>query len=111
MVGEPQNLLIADKMGWNFIQFAQEMSHVTIPAVIAGFLTCIVLELTGVLGYGGKLDPQVRAILKGYIQEQDEKRTQSEVYGLIIQGLCGVLLVVGLALHIMEVGLIDCAYL
>ena len=106
MVGEPQNLLIADKMGWNFIQFAQEMSHVTIPAVIAGFLTCIVLELTGVLGYGGKLDPQVRAILKGYIQDQDEKRTQREVYGLIIQGLCGVLLVVGLALHIMEVGLI-----
>ena len=106
MVGEPQNLLIADKMGWNFIQFAQEMSHVTIPAVIAGFLTCIVLELTGVLGYGGKLDPQVRSILKGYIQQQDEKRTQREVYGIIIQGICGVLLVVGLALHIMEVGLI-----
>ena len=106
MVGEPQNLLIADKMGWDFIQFAQEMSHVTIPAVIAGFLTCIVLELTGVLGYGGKLDPQVRSILKGYIQQQDEKRTQREVYGIIIQGICGVLLVVGLALHIMEVGLI-----
>lgn len=106
MVGEPQNLLIADKMGWDFIQFAQAMSHVTIPAVIAGFLTCIVLELTGVLGYGGKLDPQVRSILKGYIQQQDEKRTQREVYGIIIQGICGVLLVVGLALHIMEVGLI-----
>ena len=106
MVGEPQNLLIADKMGWNFIQFAQEMSHVTIPAVIAGFLTCIVLELTGVLGYGGELDPKVRAVLKGYIQDQDEKRKQREVYGLLIQGICGVLLVVGLALHIMEVGLI-----
>ena len=106
MVGEPQNLLIADKMGWDFIQFAQAMSHVTIPAVIAGFLACIVLELTGVLGYGGKLDPQVRSILKGYIQQQDEKRTQREVYGIIIQGICGVLLVVGLALHIMEVGLI-----
>jgi NhaB family Na+:H+ antiporter len=106
MVGEPQNLLIADKMGWNFIEFAQEMSHVTIPAVIAGFLVCIVLELTGVLGYGKKLDPQVRSILKGYIQQQDEKRTQREVYGIIIQGICGVLLVVGLALHIMEVGLI-----
>ncbi|MBT6893250.1 MAG: sodium/proton antiporter, partial [Gammaproteobacteria bacterium] len=65
MVGEPQNLLIADKMGWNFIEFAQAMSHVTIPAVIAGFITCVVLELTGVLGYGGKLDPQVRSILKG----------------------------------------------
>ena len=106
MVGEPQNLLIADKMGWDFIQFAQEMSHVTIPAVIAGFLTCIALELTGILGYGAKLDPEVRSILKGYIQEEDEKRTQREIYGLFVQGICGVLLVIGLALHIMEVGLI-----
>ena len=64
------------------------------------------LELTGVLGYGGKLDPQVRSILKGYIQDQDDKRKQTEVYALIVQGICGVLLVVGLALHVMEVGLI-----
>ncbi len=106
MVGEPQNLLIADKMDWNFVQFAMEMSHVTIPAVIAGFITCVVLELTGVLGYGGKLDPKVRAILKGYIQEEDDKRKPREVYALIVQCICGILLVIGLALHIMEVGLI-----
>ena len=106
MVGEPQNLLIADKMGWNFLEFAQEMSHVTFPAVIAGFLTCIALELTGVLGYGGKLDPHVRAILKGYVEEEDKKRRPKEVYALWIQGLSGLLLVVGLAMHIMEVGLI-----
>jgi NhaB family Na+:H+ antiporter len=106
MVGEPQNLLIADKMDWNFIEFAVAMSHVTIPAVIAGFLTCIVLELTGVLGYGAKLDPQVREILKGYIQEQDEKRKPREIYGLVVQAICGLLLIIGLALHIMEVGLI-----
>ncbi len=106
LVGEPQNLLIADKMGWNFIQFALEMSHVTIPAVIAGFLTCIALELTGVLGYGAKLDPEVRAILKSYLQGQDKKRKPKEVYAFYIQGICGVFLVAGLALHIMEVGLI-----
>ncbi|HCC44663.1 MAG TPA: sodium/proton antiporter, partial [Gammaproteobacteria bacterium] len=51
MVGEPQNLLIAEKMDWEFIEFVIVMSHVTIPAVIAGFVTCIVLELTGILGY------------------------------------------------------------
>ena len=106
MVGEPQNLLIADKMDWTFIEFAIAMSHVTIPAVIAGFITCVILELTGVLGYGAKLDPKVRAILKDYIQEQDEKRTPREVYALIVQSACGLLLVIGLALHIMEVGLI-----
>ena len=106
MVGEPQNLLIADKMDWTFIEFAIAMSHVTIPAVLAGFITCVILELTGVLGYGAKLDPKVRAILKDYIQEQDEKRTPREVYALIVQSACGLLLVIGLALLIMEVGLI-----
>ncbi len=111
MVGEPQNLLIADKLDWEFLEFVVVMSHVTIPAVIAGFATCVVLELTGILGYGQKLDPQVRAILKGYVEEEDAKRTQTEVYGLWVQGLCGVLLVIGLGLHLMEVGLIGLSLL
>lgn len=111
MVGEPQNLLIADKMDWTFLQFAQEMSHVTIPAIIAGFLTCVALELTGTMGYGGKLDPHVRAILKGYVEEEDKKRKPKDVYALWIQGVCGILLIAGLGLHIMEVGLIGLSLL
>jgi len=111
MVGEPQNLLIAEKMEWEFLQFVVVMSHVTIPAVIAGFVTCILLELTGVLGYGSKLDPHVRAILKGYVEEEDNKRTPKEVYGLWVQGICGVLLVIGLGMHLMEVGLIGLSLL
>ena len=31
MVGEPQNLLIAEKMDWEFLEFVYAMSHVTIP--------------------------------------------------------------------------------
>ena len=111
MVGEPQNLLIAQKMEWEFLEFVVIMSHVTIPAVIAGFVTCVVLELTGILGYGTKLDPQVRAILKGYVEEEDNKRNKKEIYALWIQGLCGVLLVIGLGMHLMEVGLIGLSLL
>jgi NhaB family Na+:H+ antiporter len=106
MVGEPQNLLIAEVMGWEFLEFVVVMSHVTIPAVIAGFLTCIALEFSGILGYGTKLDPQVRAILKGYVEEEDKNRNPKEIYALWVQGICGVLLVIGLGMHIMEVGLI-----
>ena len=106
MVGEPQNLLIAQKMDWNFIQFVEVMAHVTIPAVIAGFLTCVLLELSGKFGYGKKLDPVVRDILTAYVAEEDAKRTPREVYGLWVQGICGVLLIIGLGLHLMEVGLI-----
>lgn len=74
-VGEPQNLLIADKMGWNFIEFATQMAHITVPTLIAGLLVVIFVEVTGILGYGAKLEPHVRGILKGYIEKQDAERT------------------------------------
>ena len=111
MVGEPQNLLIADKMDWEFLEFVVVMSHVTIPAVLAGFVTCVLLELTGILGYGTQLDPKVRDILQGFVEEEDKKRTEKEVYALWVQGLCGVLLVIGLGMHLMEVGLIGLSLL
>lgn len=106
MVGEPQNLLIAEKMGWEFMEFVQVMSHVTIPAVIAGLITCLLLEIFSKFGYGAKLDPVVRNILATYVAEEDAKRTPRETYGLWVQGICGVLLIIGLGLHLMEVGLI-----
>ncbi len=111
LVGEPQNLLIGEKMGWEFIEFAQQMSHVTIPAVIAGLITCVVLEWVGKFGYGEKLDPRVRDILGDYLTMEDEKRTRSDKYALIVQGVSGIALVIGLALHIMEVGLIGLSLL
>ncbi len=111
MVGEPQNLLIAEKMDWEFIEFVVVMSHVTIPAVIAGFITCILLEFSGILDYGTKLDPKVRAILQQHVRERDNERTKRETYALCVQALCGVLLVIGLGMHLMEVGLIGLSLL
>ncbi len=110
-VGEPQNLLISEKMGWDFVTFATQMAHVTIPVFIAGIATLIVLELTGKFGFGAKLDDDVRNILESYLKEQDEKRTSKDNYSLVVQGICGVLLIVGLYLHIMEVGLVGLSLL
>jgi NhaB family Na+:H+ antiporter len=53
----------------------------------------------------------VRAILEGYVEEEDKKRTKKEVYALWVQGTCGVLLVIGLGMHLMEVGLIGLSLL
>ena len=106
LVGEPQNLLIGEKMGWNFFEFAENMGHITVPTLIAGLLVVIAVEFTKTFGYGAKLQPHVRGILKGYIEEQDKKRSPKENYALIIQAICAVLLILGLAFHIMEVGLI-----
>lgn len=111
MVGEPQNLLIADKMGWNFTEFASNMSHVTVPAVIAGLITLVIVEQFKLFGFGTKLDSSVRSILKGYLNKQDQKRTRREKYALIIQGISAILLIYGLYSHIMQPGLIGLALL
>ncbi len=106
IVGEPQNLLIGEKMGWDFMTFAAEVAHVSFPAFIAGLCVVVATELTGTFGFGGKLEPHVREILRGYIEEENAKRTQKENYALIVQGVCAILLIFGLAFHVMEVGLI-----
>ena len=36
IVGEPQNLLIADKAGWEFMEFFYKMAPVTMPVLVAG---------------------------------------------------------------------------
>ena len=106
LVGEPQNLLIGEKLGWHFMDFAMQMAHVTIPTLIAGMLVVIAVEVTNTFGYGAKLQPHVREILKGFIEKQDADRSDKEKYALIVQGVCAVLLIFGLAFHVMEVGLI-----
>jgi NhaB family Na+:H+ antiporter len=106
MVGEPQNLLITTQMGWTFAEFARNMSHVTIPAVIAGLITLIVVEQFKLFGYGAKLDDGVRNIIKGYLKKEDEKRKPKDNYALIIQGISAVFLIYALATHMMEAGLI-----
>ena len=111
MVGEPQNLLIAKEMGWTFTEFASNMSHVTTPAVIAGLLTLIVVEYFKWFGFGAKLEPNVRNILKGYLEKQDKTRTKKEKYSLIVQSISALLLIYGLATHIMPVGLIGLSLL
>lgn len=111
MVGEPQNLLIAEKMHWTFAQFAINMFHVTGPAVFAGLITLIIVEKFRWFGFGAKLDPGVRKILENYLAEEDLKRTKKDSYALLVQGISGVLLILGLAFHVMEVGLIGLSLL
>ncbi len=110
-VGEPQNLLISTKMGWEFIEFATRMAHVTVPVFLAGMLTVIAVEVTKTFGFGAKLDPGVRKILKNFMHEEDKKRRPKDNYALIIQAISGLLLIVGLALHVMPVGLIGLSLL
>ncbi len=106
LVGEPQNLLIGERMGWDFIEFFLKMAPITLPVFACGMITTAILEKTKLFGYGAELPEVARKIIEGYTDEADENRTDKEKYGLIVQGVSAVLLIIGLATHIAPVGLI-----
>jgi NhaB family Na+:H+ antiporter len=109
LVGEPQNLLIAEKVGWDFVEFFIAMAPITMPVLLAGLLTCLLLEMTGWFGYGAKLPGRVRSILESFDADQSAKRTSRDVAALITQALVAVFLVTALAGHLAEVGIIGLA--
>ena len=109
LVGEPQNLLIGERLGWDFLQFFLKMAPVTLPVLAAGMLTTVVLELTGWFGFGAKLPTVAANIIGKYTEEEDAKRSSKEKYALIVQAVSAILLIAGLALHIAPVGFIGLA--
>lgn len=106
VVGEPQNLLIANVAGWDFMTFVKIMAPVTMPVLAAGLATCLLLEKTGWFGYGATLPESVRNVLEDFAEEEDKKRSIKDKAALIVQAIVGLILVVALAQHIAEVGLI-----
>lgn len=106
LVGEPQNLLIAEKAGWDFIEFFSRMAPVTMPVLAFGLLTCLLLELTGRFGYGAKLPTAVRSVLEDFTRIEQQKRTPESRAALIVQAAVALLLILALAFHWAPVGLI-----
>ncbi|MCI5051143.1 MAG: sodium/proton antiporter NhaB [Candidatus Pacebacteria bacterium] len=106
IVGEPQNLLIGNTMGWEFVEFFTKMAPITLPVLVCGLLTTLILEITGIFGYGSTLPDEVRVILEEHAKREDENRTQKQKTDLKIQAFAGILLIIGLALHLAPVGLI-----
>ncbi|MCB5320482.1 sodium/proton antiporter NhaB [Yersinia intermedia] len=106
MVGEPQNLIIAKSAGWNFADFFIRMLPVTLPVLFCGLLVCLLVERFKLFGYGAALPERVRQVLNDYDQQASAKRSKQEKVKLLIQALIGVWLVLALALHLAEVGLV-----
>jgi NhaB family Na+:H+ antiporter len=105
-VGEPQNLLIAERAGWEFIEFFIRMSPVTMPVLVCGLICCVLLEKSKRFGYGAELPPAVREVLQASSDHESGKRTQHDNAALIVQFAVALILVLGLAFHWAAVGLI-----
>ena len=105
-VGEPQNLLIAERAGWGFVEFFMHMAPVTIPVLIAGLCCCVLLEKLKIFGYGAELPDEVRDVLQQSSDHEATKQTQYDKAALIVQVIVAFILVMGLAFHWAAVGLI-----
>ena len=106
LVGEPQNLLIAEVMDWEFVEFFLKMAHISMPVLVVGLLTCIGLELTKTFGYGAQLSPKVRDVLEDFDNDMAAKRTREEKVAIIVQGVVAVILILALGFHLAEPGVV-----
>jgi len=106
MVGEPQNLLIATVAGWDFMEFARLMAPVSVPVLAAGLLTCAALEKTAIFGYGDGLSDNVRRELTEYQDKMESQRNPRTNARLLVQAFVAVILILALAMHWAEVGLV-----
>lgn len=106
MVGEPQNLIIAGQAEWSFVEFFLRVAPISVPVLVCGIITCLLVEHFSLFGYGAKLPKKVWVVLARYNQSKERKMSTQDRYKLVLQGLIGIWLVVGLALHLADVGII-----
>jgi len=106
LVGEPQNLLIAERAGWEFREFFLRMAPVTMPVLVCGLATSVSLEKLKWFGYGAQLSETVASVLTEFDTEQDASRDAEMNARLITQAVVGLILIVSLAFHVASVGLV-----
>ena len=108
IVGEPQNLLIAKIAGWDFMEFFLYMAPVTMPVFVAGLILCFFLERFKLAGFGSELPDNIRAIFLEYASYENKKNEHDSKMKaeLAIELFVLVLLILALAFHIAEVGII-----
>src|SRR5476649_915868 len=106
MVGEPQNLIIAKSADWQFADFFLRVSPVSVPVFFCGLAVCFLVERFRLFGYGAQLPHPVFEVLKKFDEQNSAKRDKQERIKLAVQAVIGVWLIVALAFHLAEVGLI-----
>ena len=106
IVGEPQNLLIADKAGWEFMEFFYRMAPVTMPVLVSGLICCVLIERFKVFNYGFELSDSLRGKIILQADKADAERTDLDKLHLIIEAILGICLILALGFHLAPVGVI-----
>ena len=106
IVGEPQNLLIADKAGWEFMEFFYRMAPVTMPVLVSGLICCVLIERFKVFNYGFELSDSLRGKIISQANKADTERTDLDKLHLVIEAILGICLILALGFHLAPVGVI-----
>jgi len=106
LVGEPQNLLIGEIMGWHFVPFFLKMAPISLPVLAVGLLTCACLEYFKLFAYGTPLSDKVREVLEDYACAMNDKRTKEESAAIGVQGIVALILVLALGFHLAQPGIV-----
>jgi len=111
LVGEPENIVIGSVAGWSFMEFFWKVAPISIPTLVVGLGTCILVERLRWFGYGAELSAGVQQVLARHDAELQAQWAMRDRVRVAAQGVACLLLVVALAFHIAEVGLIGIALL
>jgi NhaB family Na+:H+ antiporter len=106
LVGEPQNLLVGVRAGWNFTEFFLNVAPVSMPVLAVGLALSVVLEKLQWFGYGACLPASVRQELVAWAGKRAAQRSDAQRWNLWVQALAVLVLVLALAFHVAEIGLI-----
>jgi len=116
MVGEPQNVMLVKTINkilaeanmplWDFNTFVVKMLPVTIPTLLAGLVTAILLEKSKRFGFGKVMTPEEKEVIMEWRNQYMQSMNQTEKLSLMMQGVVALLLVFMLITHFAEVGLI-----
>jgi NhaB family Na+:H+ antiporter len=106
LVGEPQNLLVGERAGWDFVEFFVRVAPVSIPVLAVGLLVCVALEKLRWFGYGAELPAGVRRHLAASDEQLRERRGATARWHLWVQATVALILVASLAFHVAAVGLV-----
>ncbi len=106
LVGEPQNVLIAEKAGWDFMEFIIHMAPITVPVFIIGLATCLLLEKFKIFGFGVELPQIVRHAIEDNERLHQQSHQPTQWVQIAAQGVVAILLVFMLIFHVAPLGLI-----
>jgi NhaB family Na+:H+ antiporter len=106
IVGEPNNMMIGTKMGWSFMGFIAHCAPISVPAALAGFTVCFSLEFFKCPGFHYQMPERARELIFKDYNKKMHEMTEHNVYVYSVQIIVFILLVLALACHVAEVGLI-----